>query len=290
MAERVRIASADLVAEIDPFGAELQSLRTAEGRELMWSGDPAFWAGRAPLLFPIVGRLNGDCYRLDDAEHAMPKHGFARRSPFDVISPAPDAATFQLRDDAETRAIYPFAFVFEMRFALAGPTLAMTATIANPGDAPLPASFGYHPAFAWPLPFGAPRDAHRIVFEHDEPAALRAITPGGLIAGCRETPVAGRTIALADALFTDDALVWDKLASRSLTYGAPGHPSLDIAVPDTPWLGIWTKPGAGFVCIEPWAGMADPEGYAGDLRDKPGVMLISPGASRSFRMDVTLRT
>jgi len=90
------------------------------------------------------------------------------------------------------------------------------------------------------------------------------------------------------ALFEADAVIWDELNSRSLNFGADGGASLDIAFPDTPMLGIWQKPGAAYLCIEPWQGIADPEGYTGDFRDKPGVVSLPRSASRSFRVDVTV--
>ena len=289
MAERVRIASASLTAEIDPLGAELQSLRDAYGHELMWGGDPAFWTGRAPLLFPIVGRLNGDAYRIDGQSYAMAQHGFARRSTFEIVEAGLSDVRFRLRDSIATRAIYPFAFELDVHFRLDDATLRMAVTVRNTGDAPLPASFGYHPAFAWPLPFGAAREEHRIAFEQPEPAPLCALKANGLIgAETRATPVNGKTLMLDDALFAHDALVWRDLNSRRLRYGAARGTALDIAFPDTSWLGIWTKPGAGYVCIEPWAGMADTHGFDGDFREKPGIFEVAPGAERSFRMDVTL--
>jgi galactose mutarotase-like enzyme len=289
VAERVRIASGELAAEILPCGAELQSLRDAQGREYMSSGDPAFWSGHAPLLFPIVGRLNGDEYRLDGSAYPLPQHGFARKSDFSIIAHDPDNATFRLTDSAETRAVYPFAFELEAHYALTGQTLATTITIRNPGDAALPASFGFHPAFAWPLPGNSHRGAHDIDFECDEPATLCRITPDGLIGPeDRSTPVIGRSLRLRDALFTENALVWKRLESRRLRYGVAGGTSLDIAFPDTDWLGIWTKPGAAFVCVEPWSGMADPDGFVGQFRDKPGVFEIAPGGERRFGMSVTV--
>ncbi len=291
MAERVSITSGALSAEIAHHGAELQSLKDADGRELMSDGDPAYWRGRAPLLFPIVGRLNEDTLRLDGANYAMEKHGFARRSLFALVDQGDAHARFRLTDSSETRAMYPFAFALDAEFRLEGATLHMTVTVRNTGDVMLPASFGYHPAFAWPLPYGGGRGEHRICFENDEPAALCAITVDGLIdEKTVPTPVVGNAFKLTDALFENNALVWKELASRRLTYGAPGCPSLDIVFPDTAWLGIWTKPGAGFVCVEPWAGMADPQGYSGDFNDKPGVIRLGPGEARQFRMDVTLVT
>lgn len=285
----VTIRSEKLTARIAPLGAELVSLTDADGRELMSSGDPAYWTGRAPLLFPIVGRVRDDRYRVGGQEYALPQHGFARRMEFALVEHGPANALFRLVDTPETRANYPFAFQLDMAFALDGAELAMMATITNPGDVPLPASFGYHPAFAWPLPYGAARADHRITFERDEPAAICAITDDALIAAERlPSPVVGRDLPLHDALFEKDALVWDDLASRRLRYGASTGKALDISFPDTPWLGIWTKPGAPFVCVEPWAGMADPAGFSGELMDKPDIFTLAPGTGRSFRMNVAL--
>ena len=288
MADLVWIEGNGLRAAINPLGAELTHLLDAEGRELMTDADPAFWTGRAPLLFPIIGRLVDDRYRLDGVEFTMPKHGFARTSPFEIVEATPNSALFRLAEDAVSQASYPFAYRLDMAFAITGATLAMTATVTNPGDRALPFSFGYHPAFAWPLPYGQAREDHRITFEADEPDALCSITPDGLIGGRYDSPLDGRVLHLADDLFANDALVWDAVRSRRLTYGASDAPQLDIAFPDTPSLGIWTKPGAHYICVEPWAGHADPAGFTGDFRDKPGVIQLQPGDSRQFRMNVTL--
>lgn len=290
MADLVTIASDTLTAQISPLGAELWSLADAQGRALMTDADPAFWTGRAPLLFPIVGALAGDQYRLDGESYAMARHGFARRSPFALVEADSASALFRLRANDATRAPYPFDFQLDMGFALTGATLAMTATVSNRGDRPMPFSFGYHPAFAWPLPFGGATEDHRIVFERDEPAPIRRLDPAtGLLATePQPSPVNGRFYAPAFADFEADALIWDQLASRSLTYGVPGQPCLRIDFPDTPMLGIWQKPGARYLCIEPWAGIADPLGFEGDFTEKPSVMTLAPGAQQRLRMDVTL--
>lgn len=287
MAEWVTITSGDLTARIDPLGAEPSSLTDAAGRELMTDADPAFWTGRAPLLFPIVGRLNGDVLRVDGREYPMKQHGFARRMMFDVAEAGDGRAVFALTDSEATRAQYPFAFRLEVAFTLTNATLAIDVTIANPADTPLPASFGFHPAFAWPLPYGHARDEHRIIFAADEPGPIKRLAIS-LIAADRASPIKGRMLSLSDALFTDDALIWNPVRSQSLTYGADTGPQLHIAFPDTPQLGIWTKPGARFVCIEPWHGHADPVGYTGELRDKPGVFTVAPGGMKRLGMSVSV--
>lgn len=284
----IEIRSGALTATIAPLGAELVSLRDAEGREWMSDGDPAYWTGRAPLLFPIVGKLNGDVYRLDGKAYSLPQHGFARRREFTLIEQTADRAVFRLTDDDITRAVYPFAFALDAAFTLNGATLAMEITVTNRGDVPMPASFGFHPAFAWPLPGGGAKEDHRIVFEREEPAPLNRIG-GGLIGPAdRETPVEGDTLWLRDDLFAHDALVWESPASRSLCYGCEGGPELAIAFPEMPTLALWTKPGASFLCVEPWQGHADPAGFTGEIWDKQGMLRLEPGERRAFAMSVTL--
>ena len=283
------ISSDRLTAGISALGAELQHLTAIDGRELLWDGDPAFWLGRAPILFPVIGVLEGGYYWLDGKSYPMPKHGFARHSTFDIVESATDAATFRLTASGATRPIYPFEFQLDIRFSVAEGTLTITATIMNATDTSMPASFGFHPAFCWPLPCGQPRDKHELNFESREGAPVRRIDQSGLLLDQRfPTPVVGNTLALRDELFIADALIFDGLVSRSVTYGAQVGPELEINFADFPTLGVWTKPGAGFICIEPWQGFSDPVGYVGDIRDKPGIIEIKSGESRQFALHICL--
>jgi galactose mutarotase-like enzyme len=289
--ELVSITSGDLTARINPLGAELWSLTDTAGREFMTDADPAFWTGHAPVLFPIVGALNQNRYRSGDTYYGLPKHGFARTSMFECTNYSPAEAGFRLSDSAATRAVFPFAFTLEIAFRLDGAALQVAATVTNTGDKPLPFSFGFHPAFAWPLPGGADKAAHHVVFAEAEPQPIRRIDgPSGLLLPeAFVSPVQSRTLMPDAELFEADALIWDELHSRSLSFGAPDGASLDIAFPDTPMLGIWQKPGAHYLCIEPWQGIADPVGYDGDFRDKPGVVILPQGEARRFRLSVTVR-
>ena len=283
------ITGRGLSAEIDNHGAQLHALRDAEGRDLLWAGDPAVWTGRAPLLFPIVGALNHGRYRLDGHAYILPKHGFARTSPFALVEQTTSAAAYILHSSDEILAAYPFRFALRVQFAIDGGVLTMTATVANHDSRDMPASFGFHPALRWPLPYGGARAEHRILFDQDEPDPIRRIDKEGLVRpDTLPTPVQGRELVLRDDLFEDDVVILDRVRSRGLTYGPPTGPKLRIAFPDSPYLGLWTKPGAGYVCIEPWHGVADPQGYDGDLRDKPGVFVLKPGESRDCVMSICL--
>ena len=286
----IKVRSAALTAEINPVGAQLSVLRDRDGRDLLWNGDAAVWAGRAPILFPIVGSLAGGTYKLGGKSFALSRHGFARGKPFDVVATTSSSATFRLRADDSTFAVYPFAFELEVSYVLASSTLSVTASVRNTGSEILPASLGFHPGLCWPLPYGAARGAHFIEFEADEPAPIRRIDAAGLLKSERlPTPVATRRLMLTDELFRDDVVILDALRSRSLRYGATNGPQIDVRFPDAKYLGLWTKPGAPFICIEPWQGITDPAGFTGDFTHKPGVFNVTPGASHSLNMGITLR-
>jgi galactose mutarotase-like enzyme len=285
----VSITSGGLTAQIDPRGAQLSSLKTRDLRELLWNGDPAVWAGRAPLLFPIVGVLAGGVYRLGPKSYPLSRHGFARDKTFALQNSSPGSAAFRLRADESTHSVYPFQFELDVHYEITGAKLALTTSIRNLGATDMPASFGYHPGFCWPLPFGRPRASHYIEFENDEPAAVRRIDAAGLLTPERHaTPVANRRLELADALFKQDVLIFDQIKSRSVSYGGTQGPRLRIGFPDAAYLGVWTKPGAPFVCIEPWHGITDPEGFSGDFTQKPGVRVLKGGEAFFAKMDIML--
>jgi galactose mutarotase-like enzyme len=285
----ISIASDRLSAEINTLGAELWALRDGEGRDLLWNGDAAFWTGRAPILFPIVGTVAGDRYRVGGKTYTLPRHGFARRRRFSVIEADGTRVTLRLGSDDVTRAVYPFEFALGLTFAISGARLDVTADLTNLGDGPLPASFGYHPAFLWPLPYGASRGDHAIQFDAAETAPIFRPDANGLLdPASQPSPVEGRSLRLHDRLFADGALVFTDLAGRAATYGASAGPRLRITYPDTPHLGIWSLPNAPFVCIEPWQGYADPAGFDGEIWDKPGVVRLNPGVRRSWRMGIGL--
>jgi len=190
-----------------------------------------------------------------------------------------------LVDDESTRLQYPFSFDLTVRYRVSGDCLECVFSLANPDDVPLYASVGAHPGFRWPLADG-PRDAHAVIFERPEPNPIRRLAGGLLAAQPAPSPVVGNVLRLNDSLFADNALIFDRLSSRSLVYGAPGGPAVRIDFGDFPELGIWTKPGAGYLCLEPWQGVASPVEFVGEFRDKPGVVAVAPRETRTWRYSI----
>ncbi len=247
--------------------------------------------GRAArrLLFPIVGMLAGGQYRTGGQSFSLARHGFARGRRFAVADAGPTSVTFRLIADAQTLSVYPFQFELDVNFTVEDASLAITSWIRNCGAIQMPASLGYHPAFAWPLPYGEDRAAHFIEFECDEPAPVRRLDGNGLLLPKSfATPVENRRLALRDELFAADALIFDQLRSRSVTYGSDVGPRIAVSFPGVPYLGVWSKPGAQFICIEPWQGLTDPQGFSGELQDKPGSIIVPPGAAHAVGMTITL--
>ena len=283
----IRLDSDRLHAAINPAGAQLSVLRDERGRDLLWDGDPAFWTGRAPILFPIVGALNGNAFTWRGRSYQMAKHGFARRRRFDVISSGPSSARFRLTADDETRAEYPFESELDVEFTATAHQLTVKASARNLGADAMPASLGFHPAFRWPLPDSSSRETHVLDFDHDEPADIRRLNSAGLLAPePRPTPVRGSRLVLDDALFAPDVIIFQHVTSRRVRYHGEHGPALRVSFPDATWLGVWTRPGAGFVCIEPWRGVADPEGFAGEFASKLGVEQVEPGGELTLTMTI----
>ena len=284
--DAIILESTDLVVRIARLGAEMQSIQDTRGRDYLWDGDPAVWKGRAPILFPMVGRAAQDRIVIDGQVYPMRQHGFARTSHFTVADAARDRCVMTLTDDATTLACYPFPFRLDIAYALAGRELSIAATVRNTGDRAMPMSFGFHPAFRWPLPGAESRENHEIVFDAPEPEPIRRLSDGLVMAHPIPSPVVDRTLALFDALFAHDALVFDRPVSRGVTYRGPTDAAVRVTFADIPYLGVWTKPGAGYVCIEPWHGLASPQGFDGEFAQRPGVISIAAGARHTFAITV----
>jgi galactose mutarotase-like enzyme len=282
----ISLESTQLLVSISEHGAEMHSLRSHEGDEYLWQADPAIWARHAPHLFPIVGRLNNDTLHHEGGIFVMGQHGFARDMAFSIDKVTAGYCKLSLQSNTSTREKYPFDFMLAVEYTLQASQLAIRYTVHNPGKDILPCSVGAHPAFKWPQPGNPDRQSCRILFEHDETAPVARLADGLLANTHADNPVQGNTLVLTDELFEDDAVIFTRHNSRQVRLEGTGSKPVTVSFADFPHLGIWSIPGAGFVCIEPWQGHADPAGYTGEFMDKPGVVKIAPGAARSWQMEI----
>jgi len=285
--ERHRITKGPLAATILAHGAELCSVVHDVAGDVLWQAGPA-WPKHAPVLFPIVGELANGSYRYEGRTYELRRHGFARDLTFAWTEAESDACVLTLVDDQQTRAAYPFRFRLDIRYAIEDDALVVTSTIHNPGSETLPASYGAHPAFRWPLVEGVAKAAHVLTFAQDEPEPIRRLANNLLDETRFPTPIRGRELALDESLFDADAIVMDAPRSTSLRYAAPGSHALEIAWEGFEQLGLWSKRGGDFLCIEPWYGYASPADFDGDFAKKPGLMHLVPGASKHFQLRVRI--
>ncbi len=263
-------------AEISPFGAELSAWRAA-GVDMIWAKDPKVWDQTAPVLFPVVGWTRDGRVTVEGKTYPLALHGFAWKKCFEIAERRPDYLRLVLLDDAETHALYPFAFRFEVEFRLRKGALDNNLIVTNTDPRPLPYACGLHPAFRWPL--AGSTAPHSILFEKPENPDVPIIGPGGLFSKpVRKTPLEGNRLPLEPQMFTRDALCFLNLDSQSLVFDNGAGARLKVTLDDFPHVGFWTLPPAPYLCIEPWTGYGDPEDFHGDLYQKPSMRILTPGA------------
>lgn len=256
-------------------GAELCSIKGAGSTEYLWQADSAVWARHAPVLFPIVGKLRAGCYALNGKTYELLQHGFARDMDFLLIEQSVTSLVYQLLPTAETRKRYPFEFTLNIIYRLNGNCLSIEYAVSNTGSSVMPFSIGAHPGFNLPGPI----DDCFLEFEKEETLTARLLGDKGLLSD-EAVPILENSniLPLSKTLFDRDALILLDFKSDGISLCSRNSSRrLTVEFPDFPQLGIWAKPGAPFVCIEPWYGYTDPEQPYGDIMNKPGVLRLAAG-------------
>ena len=278
-----------LTVTLCDHGAEMISVKRQDC-EYIWQADPAYWTGRAPVLFPICGRFFETKYTHEGKTYEMGTHGFARSSDFEVVSLSNDSITFRLEANDRTRQSYPFEFQLTVSYTIAGDKINAHAEILNTGDKPLPATFGCHPGFNVPLDGGSFEDYY-LEFAND-------CTPNELLFSttCFNTGkkkayplVDGKKIPLRHSLFDIDGVFWDRICDTVTLKSNKSDRYVTYKYAGFPYLGIWHKPqsDAPYVCIEPWCGLPSYDGVVDDIMDKNDMYHILAGKAQCFDYELT---
>ncbi len=270
-----KIENEFFTCEIDDMGAQLHSLKSKEnGKEYIWYGKTEIWYGQAPVLFPIIGQLINDKYFYNGKEYSMPKHGLARKLLFDVKECGGAKAVFSLKSSEETLASYPFDFELLVTFELKGKTLVNTMTVINETDGEMYFSIGAHPGFNCAI-------GDVIEFELPETLETERIDSENLIID-EKFPVIenSREIEITQDVFSKDALILSGIKSKKLRI--KGENEIEFTFGNCPFLGIWAKPGAPYVCIEPWYGVNDSHEVKDDISKKRGIQRLEKGGRFDF--------
>jgi galactose mutarotase-like enzyme len=277
----MRLENGKIVAEFTPQGAELQWLSKAGGENCLWQVDDRYWNRRAPLLFPIVGKLKTDTAHVPEGTIQLRQHGFARDCDFGIQHQSKEEVILTLVDNDQTRLAYPFQFELEVQYRLLTDRLAVKYTVSNSGHTDLPFSIGAHPGFS----LKGPLEEHRLVF--GEPtSAERHWIENGLYTGASSPCLnASNALDLKSDDFSQDAIVFKNSGITFVRLEHAGQPLVEMQLDsanDFPYWGFWTKPGAPFFCLEPWAGLADSIDSSGNFLEKEGILVLKPGDKRQF--------
>lgn len=269
-----------LTATFSTKGAELKSLLTDSGKELIWQADPQYWAKSSPVLFPIVGALRNDSYTYEEKEYSLPRHGFARDLEFNVAYQTEDEICFELMPTEATKAMYPFDFIFHIIYNLMDTELLCTYKVFNPSSKNLIFSLGAHPAFA----LGNTKEEfenYSIFFPEDISLECTVLENGLISDETKNIVLKNKSLPMSYELFYNDALVIEELNSNKLYIrNTMDEAELEFSFNDFPYFGIWSAKDANFVCLEPWCGIADAVDHNQELTEKEG--MITLGKHQAF--------
>ena len=286
-----QIKNEQLCVQISAHGAELQSIKNADGKEFLWQGDPAYWNRRSPLLFPVVCGLWKDTYRLNGLEYKMGRHGFARDTDFKLIAQGDSQVIYALSSSPETLKNYPFHFNLSVSYKLRNNQIHIVWHVENSDDKPIFFQIGGHPAFHVPgqLP-GKPLKGS-LRFDTADPIRLFGNVEGCIDKGKHATIKTDHGVwNFTQESFKDDAVIFDHTQIRKVELLNDNGEAEVTVETKAPALGIWSPYGkeAPFVCIEPWYGIHDWSGYEGDFTDKYLMNKLLPGASFMSEYVITI--
>ena len=274
----------EITVTISDLGAEIVSVKYARDCEYIWQGDPTYWTGQAPLLFPICGRLFEGKYTYDGKTFEMGNHGFARRSVFEAKQDN-NSVTFTLKPNDDIKKMYPFDFELKVTYMLCSNTLSSSITINNTGDVILPAAIGLHPGFNVPLDNSGSFEDWYLEFENRcSPDELVFSDTCFMTGKKRALPLKdGKILPLRHELFSIDGVFMSN-ADRTVTLRSDkSNRYVKFSFPDMPYLGIWHKPRteAPYVCIEPWCGLPAYDGVIDDFSTKCDMFRLIPGDKKT---------
>lgn len=273
-----KIENEFISAEINDLGAELYSFKSKKSEtEYLWQGDPKIWSGRAPILFPIIGQLYRGKFNYNGKNFYLSKHGFARENLFTATVISTSSAVFSLISDEKTLLVYPFSFELRVKFEMKGNELIVTHSVVNADNKTIYFSIGAHPGFNCKL-------GDFLEFEKEETLLTERIDENAIIMD-EKFPLLehSKSIEITKDIFINDALFLTGYKSSCIKLRSPGHSrELRFNFGDAPFLGIWAKPAAPYVCIEPWFGTNDSYHPVKDISQKRGIQRLGVNEIFSF--------
>jgi galactose mutarotase-like enzyme len=288
----VNLKNEQLSIIVSEKGAELQSIKDANGKEYLWQGDPQYWNRRSPILFPLVCSVNNDTYRVDGKEYHLPRHGFARDTDFTLIYQSDRKVTFALESSEETKKVYPYDFMLSVSYVLDENKIGVIWHVHNTDTREIHFQIGGHPAFNVPDMKPGEYQQGRIRLDNTDPMdALHSYLDGSH--EMDEVPfieAEDGVMEFSNNTWRNDSIKIHKCQlhrAELLNKACKAEVTVEFR---TPVVAFWSPYGkqAPFVCIEPWYGIGDPRGFDGEFKDKPLMNHLQPGASFMSRYTITI--
>lgn len=275
---------------VNTSGAELNSIKdTKDNTEYLWQADENVWKRHAPVLFPIVGRLNDNKCTIDGKEYSMTQHGFARDMKFKLDLASNDKVVYSLTESNETLKKYPYRFLLTISYTLKNNKINVEYSVKNTDDKEIWFSIGAHPAFTCPIEDGTSYDDYYLKFDREHDAPANFIKDTMISNNADLVPDNSDTIPLSKDLFKYDALVFKNIKCHRVSIlSKKTNKKVSVRFYGLPYLGIWSKTtdDAKFVCIEPWHGTADSSDSDGDFKKKDCIISLKPG--REYKCGYTI--
>ena len=274
------IENQHLQLAVKRYGAEIYSIKSVKtGKEYIWDANPKIWANHAPVLFPIVGALKEGIFYYNNQKYSLPQHGFMRSNQQVIlVENTAGSLKFLLKSSKHTKENYPFDFEFYTSYILEQNSIVVKHEIYNPSDGEIYFSVGAHPAFKCPVNKGEDYNDYYLEFEKEENSKSWKIDNGLIALESEEVFKIPNVLNLHRDIFNQGALVFKDLKSRKISLKSrKSEQVVTLKFDGFPYMGIWAKPQAEFVCIEPWLGIADSVDAEQDITRKEGIIKLDGG-------------
>jgi galactose mutarotase-like enzyme len=250
-------------------GAELVSAKY-NNIEKIHDGE-SFWNRHAPILFPIVGKLKNGKTEIEGKTYEMGQHGFARDMEFEEIG----ENSYLLKSNEETLKKFPFQFELYVSYEVKEDELYTKYKVINKDTKNMKFGLGGHPAFKCEYASGQ----YRLEFENIEDEIEFYQLEDGLLKEKPENPkkfLRENRIFLDNKIFENDAIIMKNLKSDDIYLKTETKTILRFNFKNFPYLAIWSKKDAPFLCIEPWFNTADKVNSNGIFEEKENLIELKP--------------
>ena len=293
------LKSDQLNVEFQTLGGALSSIKDKDDVEYLWQGDPTYWSGQAPVLFPICGSVRNDTVLYDkedgsQKEGKIPRHGLVRKKEFTLVEQTDNSVTFAIEDDEEMYANYPYHFRLEITYTVTGKTIRTQYKIYNKeAEKSMPYFIGGHPGFNCPLLDDEVYEDYYLEFEKPETCTVPKPFPetGMLNFKDRNSWLNNqKEIDLNYDFFSYDAVTLDELESRTVALRSRKHDKgLKLHFAEFPNLIVWSTLNKGpFIALEPWSGLSTSIEEGDRLEDKKDVKILKPGRFEQLGFDIEI--